>query len=314
MVWLIVKKPKEKTWVWTGPGRPGPMDLPPDMPAEQVETRRLMAKYDPSFGTPYDQAKHRSFTKTTLDREFRAPKGSGWLIKPKEVEAEEREAGEETDNEVDLHDLGTSFVFEIKATPEDLRGVKMEVTIDSVAVFIPAGNDWLKWNIRGRDRAGNRLGRIHFHDDVVPNQSWADLWDGVLRIHMPVDTNYFYDGVSNKLIEPVVRNEPPPLLPEVPIEQQNKPSIYELRVEDRGDTLEFVMTVEDQVRESFRYEVEPQVLKIFFEEGRKKTSDKGVGIRVKQHQLLIDLRDPVLVESANYDLQGNTFYIWLHKA
>ena len=109
------------------------------------------------------------------------------------------------------------------------------------------------------------------------------------------------------------RNKPAPSLPEIPDYKKNKPSIYGLRVEESDETFEITISTEHQVRESFRYELEHNVLKVYFEEAKTQTTPTGLVIRVKKHEFLITLPAMVLRDSANHRLEGDTFHIYLHK-
>ena len=310
-VWLIFAKPKNKSYKWVGPGQPGPMDVPPGMTPEDMEMRRLVHRYGPEMAMhPGENA----ISRTVQSRGYEILGGEGdWLIKPREVIEEEKRQRTEVPP-VELIDLGTSFILEARGRPEEMTGTKVKVTQDSVALLVPAGNDWLREAGLMEDSKGNRMGQIQLSDDVIPDRSWVDAWDGVLRVNMPVDTSYYYDGVSEKVLEPVFRNEPPPELPEVPLDQQNRPSICDLRWDDRGETIEVSLTVEDQVLDSFNYNVEPERVLISLEEVKKKTSEKGIGIRVRSHRVVIKLPFKVLAGSANWRREANTFYIYLHKA
>lgn len=310
-LWLIFAKPKNKSYKWVGPGRPGPTDVPPGVPPGEMEMRRLMHRYGPEMER--HPGKH-SLSRSETTHKFTIKGGEGdWLIKPREViEEEKRQMASRPP--VELIDLGTSFILEAKGRHADMQGVKVKVTQDDVWLLIPAGNDWLDDAVHAQDDKGNRMGRMSLSDDVVPNRAWVDAWDGALRVHMPVDADYFYDGVSEKVLEPVTRDGPPPVIEEVPLDMQNRPSICDLRWDDRGETVEVSLTVEDQVLDSFSYNVEPQRVVISLEEMKKKTSPLGIGIRVKHHTVVIELPVPVLAGSANWRREANTFYIYLHKA
>jgi len=309
--WFIFSKPKNKSYKWVGPGGPGPMDAPPGVPPEEMEMRRLLHRYGPEMEMhPGKKSISRSETTST----FQIKGGDGdWLIRPREVIEEERRQLPSRPP-VELIDQGTSFILEAKGRHDDMRGVKVKVTQDDVSLLIPAGNEWLSDVHLAKDDKGNRMGRMSLSDDVVPNRAWVDAWDGALRVHMPVDADYFYDGVSEKVLEPAFRDGAPPEIPEVPLDMQNRPSICDLRWDDRGETVEISLTVEDQVLDSFNYNVEPQRVVISLEEMKKKTSQVGIGLRVKHHTVVIDLPMPVLAGSANWRREANTFYIYLHKA
>jgi len=310
-VWLIFSKPENKSYKWVGPGSPGPMDGPPGMSPREMEMRKLMHRYGPEMAM-HPGKKTISSSDTT--HEFRIEGGEGgWLIKPREIIEEEKRTLPSRPP-VELIDQGTSFILEAKGRHDDMRGVKVKVTQDEVRMLIPAGNDWLDDYWLAKDDKGNRMGRMEMSDDVVPNRSWVDAWDGALRVHMPVDADYFYDGVSEKVLEPVFKDGPPPEIPEVPLDMQNRPSICDLRWDDRGETVEISLTVEDQVLDSFNYNVEPQRVVISLTEVKKKTSQIGIGVRAKRHTVVIDLPMPVLAGSANWRREANTFYIYLHKA
>jgi len=312
MVWFIIKKPKNTRFRWVGPGPPDMENLPPGLDRGDVEANRLMHKYGHDPRMAQGQSFTRSLSRTEMKHGFKVPPGGAWLITPREM-MEEKAQEEGGERIIDLHDLGTSFVLEAKAKPEDIVGAKFQVSEDSVGIFIPSGNLWLYGVRMGRDEDGNRLLQVSLHDDVIPSRSWIDLWDGTLRVNMPIDTLYTSDGVNRKELTPVVRNEPPPDLPEVPDHQKNKPSIYALRVQEHEGTFEVTISTEHQVRTSFRYELEPNVLKIYFEEVRKKTTNDGLVIRAIQHKYYITLPSTVLQDSANHRLEGDTFHIYLHK-
>lgn len=312
MAWFIYKEPKPKSYSWVGPGPPDYENLPKGLSREAVEPHRLLQKYGHDPRTPYGQSGTRTIRQTKQTRAYTVPSGGAWLITPPEMKEEETEE-EEKERAIEIHDLGNSFVLEVKATREDVEGVRFMCTMDSVAMIIPAGNLWL-YGIRAlMDDSGNRLFRLHLHDDIIPNRSWVDLWDGVLRINMPIDTEYTDDEVDEKELKPVVRSDSPPDLPEIPDYQKNKPSIYGLRVVESDQTFEVTISTEHQVRDSFRYELEPNMLKVYFEEAKKKTVPRGLVIRVKQHELFITLPATVLQDSANHRLENDTFHIFLHK-
>jgi hypothetical protein len=309
MVWYIYKGTKNPMYKWVGPGPPDLDEAPPGMDVGAMEAQRLLNMYGPDPRSPYGQPGNVRVIQSKATSEFIAPPGGGWLITPRELLEDE---GEERD--VQLHDLGTSWVFEARATAEQMRGVKYGVTNDSLQVWIPTGNDWLADKKLAMDKEGNRLAQIRLHDDVLPNRSWVDLWDGVVRVNMPIDTEYTYDGVDRRELEPVSRGEAPPPLPEVPEASKNKPSIYAMRVDDRGESFEVSISTEHQVRDSFRYKVDGNDLKVEFEEVRRKTAANAMLIRAKRHKLMVRLPQRVLADSTNFRLEGDTFHIYLHKA
>jgi hypothetical protein len=313
MLWFIFKQPKSKGYTWEGPGPPDYENPPKGLPPDAMEPHRLLQKYGYDPRTAQGPPGNMTLLRTMQSRGITVPAGGGWIITPIEMREEATEE-EKKELEIEAHDLGTSFVLEAKATPEDIEGVRFMVTMDSVEMIIPAGNLWL-YGIRSlQDDSGRRLFRLHLHDDVLPNRSWVDYWDGVLRVNMPIDTEYTSDGVDKKELRPVIRTDPPPDLREIPDYQKNKDSIYGLRVEESDETFEVTIWTEHQVRDSFKYELEPNILKVYFEEGTKKPTPRGTVIRVKQHEFHITLPVTVLQDSANHRLEDNIFHIYLHKS
>jgi hypothetical protein len=298
---------------WSGYGPPDMYNLPKGLNAGDIEAHRLASRYAVDPRSPYESPESASVLRTGLESEFIVPPGGGWLIMPKELLEESKDDGEGGGKDVQLHDLGTSFVLEARAAADDLMGVRFQVTRDSVSIFIPSGNNWLAPKVLAKDKDGNRMARLRLHDDVIPNRSWVDHWVGLVRVNMPVDNLYTDDGVDHKELEPVARADAPPDLPVVPIEQKNRPSIYAMRVDDHGDTFEVSISTEPQVRESFKYRVEGNDLRVEFEEVRRRTSAERVQIRAKQHKLLVKLPTRVLESSVNFRLEGDTFHIFLHK-
>ena len=312
MTWCIFKQPLDKSWSWIGPGPPDFENLPKGLSPEDVVTQRLLYKYGHDPRTPHEQSGSRTLRTTTQKRTYEVAAGGDWLITPREMREESTEEDEE-DMVFKEHDMGTSFVLEAKATREDIEGVKFYVFADALEIIIPPGNLWLHGIRTQKDDTGNRLFRMYLHDDIMPNRSWVDLWDGAVRVHMPIDYEYTSDEVHEKEMQPIIRNKPAPSLPEIPDYKKNKPSIYGLRVEESDETFEITISTEHQVRESFRYELEHNVLKVYFEEAKTQTTPTGLVIRVKKHEFLITLPAMVLRDSANYRLEGDTFHIYLHK-
>lgn len=311
MLYLVFHKPKERSWKWVGPGPPDMENLPPGLDRGDIEAHRLLSKYGYDPRAPDMVPGRRSVSRTETKTAIKVPPGGGWIITPREMMEEE---GEDEEKVIELVDMGTSFILQAKASGEDMSGVRIQVAEDSVSILIPSGNTWL-YSIRmASDEKGNRMLRARLSDDVIPSRSWADLWDGVLRVNMPVDTLYTSDEVSAKELVPVVRNEPAPQLPEIPDHQKNKPSIYAMHVEEGETTFEVTISTEPQVRDSFRYEIEANVLKVHFEEVKRKTSKGGIVIRARSHNYIITLPSTVLRDSANHRLQGDTFHIYLHKS
>jgi hypothetical protein len=311
MVHYIRKGQKYPSYRWVGPGPPDLDEAPPGMDVAAMETRRLLNIYGHDPRSPYPPPSHTRVIQSKDVTEFIVSPGGGWLITPREL-LEDEDDGEEKD--VQIHDMGTSWIFEGRATREQMGGVKYGVTTDSLQIWIPTGNDWLADKNLAMDGDGNRLARIRLHDDILPNRCWVDHWDGAVRVNMPLDTTYTYDGVDKRELEPVERGEPPPPLPEVPDASKNRPSIYGLRVDDRGGTFEVSVSTEDQVRDSFKYKVDGNDLKVEFEEVRRKTAANTLFIRAKRHIFELRLPQRVLAESANFRLEGDTFHIYLHKA
>ncbi len=312
VVWLIFKEPLKKSFSWLGDGPPDYENLPKGLNREAVESHRLLQKYGHDPRTPHGQSGTRSILRTKQTKSFTVPRGGAWLITPKEMR-EEGDEEEEEERIIKTHDLGTSFVLEAQATRKDIEGVKFIVTIDTVALIIPVGNLWLYGIRSATDDSGNRLFRMFLHDDINPKRSWVDLWDGVLRVNMPIDTEYTSAEVVEKQLRPVVRSDPPPDLPEIPDYKKNKPSIYGLRVKEFDQTFEVIIMTEHQVRDSFKYELEHNIINIYFEEAKKKPMPRGLLIRAKLHELHITLPATVLKDSANHMLEDDTFHIYLHK-
>ncbi len=310
-VYLLVHKPKQQSWRWVGPGPPDMDNLPPGLDRGDIEAQRLLHKYGYDPMAPQTGGGRRSVSRSETKHKVTVVPGGGWIITPREMMEEREGDGEEP--LVELKDMGTSFILEARATPEEIEGVRIQVSEDSVAMLIPTGNTWLHGIRMASDERGNRMLRAHLSDDVIPSRSWADLWDGVLRVNMPVDTLYTSDEVSAKELVPVARNEPAPELPEVPDHQKNRPSIYGLHVADSPATYEVSIMTEPQVRDSFRYQVENNILKVTFEEVKRKTSKDGLVIRARSHVFIISLPQKVMSESANHRLEGDTFHVYLHK-
>jgi hypothetical protein len=310
----IIAGRKNPSYRWVGPGPPDTENLPPGIDAGDIETRKLLHKYAHDPMSPYDQPSTARVVRTELRSGYTAPPGGGWLKTPKELIEGDVGSVNDEDKDVHIHDLGTSWVFEAKMTREEMSGVRFQVSRDSLAFLIPTGNAWLADKGLAMDGQGRRMARIHLHDDVIPNRSWIDLWDGVVRINMPIDNLYTDDGVDARELESVIRDEPPPALPQIPEEQKNKPSIYAIRVDDHGRSFEVSISTEPQVRESFTYKVEGNDLKVEFLEVRRRSSESAVQIRAKHHKLDIRLPERVLADSTNFTLEDDTYHIFLHKA
>jgi hypothetical protein len=305
---------KQPSWAWYGAGPPTTENLPPGMTAEDVESQRLMSKYGQDPWSPHQEHAERSVFRSETVETFTFGPGGKWLIEPRQDQMAVSNEPVSAEKPVAVHDLGSSFAVDVFATPRDLDGVKIQAIINAISFIIPPGNNWWSKIATDKDDEGNRVAMFSLDHDVIPARGWADLWDGVLRVNLPIVKDDFFDGVDFNLLEPIARNEPAPQLPIVPGYAKRRKSIENLYYADHGDTFEVMVTVLPHMRETFNYHVQPEVLTLFFEEASRKTSEKGLRVRVKQHKLILNLPVKVLQTSPNYQLEGNAFRIWLHKA
>ncbi len=305
---------KNPSYVWAGPGPPTAKDLAPGMTVDDLEAHRLLSKYGEDPWSPHEDFHERSVALSEREVTFSFGPGGQWLIEPRLDNLAVSTDPVSAEDPVSVHDLGSSYAVDVFATEEDLRGVTIRAGFDTVNFIIPPGNEWWSHLAGDTDEVGNRVATVLLEHDVVPVRAWADLWEGVLRVNLPMEFDDFFDGVDSRDLEPIVRDGPPPQLPVVPGYAKRPPSIDNLHYADHGDIFEVAVTVLPHMVRSFRYEVLPEVLTLFFEEAKRKTSDKGLRVRVKQHKLVLRLPVRVLQGSANHQLEGNTFRVWLHKA
>ncbi len=213
-------------------------------------------------------------------------------------------------------DQGNSYVLEIPNV--DVSPDEIEIISGQVKMMASFPMDFSEQFVitRRPNKPDMRSIEITLEEDVLPKRAWADLWVDVLRITLPKDGAPGFSSLEEFPVHIIVREDPPPQLPQVPEAEKHQPMIPELYVHEDNEYYDVVATLHKRVQREFKFEGEEKMLilsctSVSVTEASSDQQGRGICIRRKNYTLEFPV--PIDWSSTGYDVEGDTFHLWLTK-